>query len=149
MPALLIRSSQISGKLEAVPKVVVANTASRLPVEALKLFVDALLEKLPQNSTPQVIVVKPEMPAPTPIRANGQRAKPISLTYDPSLVFVLEFVTILVARDDSTMKAMGKEVADALQTVIRDAPHVHPVTLSRAVYYLLSFLRASHVRFCT
>lgn len=118
---------------------------SQLPADALRAVVTAILEKLPQDSTTQVIVVKSETPAPTPIRTNGQRAKPVSLNYDPSLVFILEFVTILAARDAETMEAMGEEVADALQTVIRDASHVHPVTVSRAVYYLLSFLRASHV----
>jgi len=122
-----------------------SDFTSQLPVDALQSFVSSLLEKLPQDSTPQVIVVKPEMPAPSPIRTNGQRAKPMSLTYDPSIVFILEFITILVARDAETIKAMGEDVADALQTVVRDAAHVHPVTLARTVYYLLSFLRASHV----
>lgn len=42
------------------------------------------------------------------------------------------------------MSKFGKQISGALQAVVRDASHVHPVTLSRAVYYLLSFLRASH-----
>lgn len=91
------------------------------------------------------MIVKPDLPAPTPIRPNGQKAKPVGLAYDPSLVFVLELTTILVARDADTVTSLGKELASALQNVVRDSSHVHPVTLSRAVYYLLSFLRASHV----
>ncbi len=91
-----------------------------------------------------MIVVKPDLPAPTPLRPNGQKVKPIGLAYDPSLVFILEFATILAARDAETIASLGKEVGDALQTVVRDASHMHPVTLSRAVYYLLSFLRACH-----
>lgn len=121
-----------------------ANITSQLPLEALTAFVTILLNRLPEDSTPQVIVVKPEMPAPTPIRPNGQRVKPTGI-YDAGVVFILELATILVARDESTIAKLGKEVATALQSVARNAPHAHPITLSRAIYYLLSFLRASHV----
>lgn len=90
-----------------------------------------------------MIVVKPEMPAPKPVRPNGEKIKQVGLAYDPSLVFILELCTILAARDQSTMQKFGKRIAASLQAVVRDASHMHPVTLSRAVYYLLSFLRAS------
>ena len=90
-------------------------------------------------------MVKAEMPAPTPIRQNGQKAKILGIAYDPSIVFVLEFATILAARDAETISRLGEEVADALQSVVRDATHMHPLIVSRASFYLLSFLRASHV----
>lgn len=85
------------------------------------------------------------MPAPTPLRPNGQKAKTNGTTYDPSVIFVLELATMLVARDRETLNELGKDIAEALQGLVRDAEHVHPVTLSRTVYYLLSFLRGSHV----
>lgn len=69
----------------------------------------------------------------------------MGVAYDPSIVFILELATILAARDQSTMTRFGKRVSSALQAVVRDASHMHAVTLSRTVYYLLSFLRASHV----
>lgn len=79
------------------------------------------------------------------MRPNGQKSKPNGITYDPSVVFVLELATVLVGRDEDTMNELGQVIADALQGMVRDAEHVHPVTLSRTVYYLLSFLRDSHV----
>ncbi|KAJ8611703.1 hypothetical protein MRB53_037814 [Persea americana] len=120
------------------------SNISRLPLSALKVFVGRLLDRLPDDTSPRVIVVKPDLPAPTPVRANGQKAKTSEPVYDPSIVFILELATILAARDPETTATIGKDVADALQTVVRDATHMHPVVSARAVYYLLSFLRASH-----
>jgi brefeldin A-resistance guanine nucleotide exchange factor 1 len=118
---------------------------SQLPSASLKPFLQTLLANLPEESTPRVISVKPEIPAPTPIRPNGQKVKPSGAAYQPSVVFVLELATLLVARDQETMAELGKDLAEALQGMVRDADHAHPVTLSRTVYYLLSFLRASKV----
>lgn len=118
---------------------------SHLPLESLEVFFQTLVAHIPEESTPRVIVVKAEMPAPTPVRPNGQKAKQVGIAYDASVVFVLEFATILTARDAETISKFGEEIADALQSVVRDAPHMHPLIVSRAVYYLLSFLRASHV----
>jgi len=119
--------------------------SSQLPSASLKSFLQTLLAHLPEESTPRVISVKSEIPAPTPIRPNGQKAKPSGITYDPSVVFVLELATMLVARDREIMDDLGKVIAEALQGMVRDAEHVHPVTLSRAVYYLLRFVRGSCV----
>lgn len=121
------------------------HIASQLPTQPLKYFVSTLLSRLPEESTPQVIVVKPELPAPTPVRPNGQKARSAAAAYDAGVLFVLELATILAARDEATIAELGKEVADALQSVVRNAAHAHPITFSRAIYYLLSFLRASHV----
>lgn len=90
------------------------------------------------------MVVKPDIPAPTPVRPNGTKSKQIGLAYDPSLVFVLELATVLTSRDAASIAECGKELAVALQSVVSDSAHVHPVTLSRTVFYLLRFLRASH-----
>lgn len=116
-----------------------------MPVDSLHIFFKTLLAHIPEDPSPRVIVVKSEAPAQVTARTNGQKAKPIGIAYDPSNVFVLELATILAARDAETIEKLGEDVVDSLQSVVRDASHMHPVTLSRTVYYLLSFLRASHV----
>lgn len=100
---------------------------------------------LPEDSSPRVIVVKPEMPAPTPVRPNGAKAPPAGPSYDPAFVCLLELATIFATRDDNTMVALGKDVAEALQSAIRDADRLHPVAVSRLSYYLLTLLRSSSV----
>ena len=108
--------------------------------------VHALLEQLPEQSSPVVIVVRPDKPAPIPIRTNGNRQNVSGPAYDPSVVFVLELSTIVATRDPESVKLLGQAVADALQAVVRDAANVHPLILSRAVFYLLYMLHASQVR---
>ncbi len=61
------------------------------------------------------------------------------------MVFVLELITILSTRDQESVKLMGPNVVDALNTVVRDAANVHPLLLSRAVYYLLHLLNTAQV----
>ncbi|KAK8163430.1 hypothetical protein BC567DRAFT_265954 [Phyllosticta citribraziliensis] len=117
---------------------------SCMPIEALHSLVDTLLSQLPEDSSPRVIVVRPELPAPSPVRPNGNKAKPKGPVYDPSLVFALELATLLVLRDAETVERLGKDVADALQSLVRDYSNIHPLTLSRSVYYLLRLLRASN-----
>ncbi|KAK7510917.1 uncharacterized protein IWZ02DRAFT_192309 [Phyllosticta citriasiana] len=122
----------------------ILNHISRMPVEALHSLVDTLLSQLPEDSSPRVIVVRPELPAPSPVRPNGNKAKPKGPVYDPSLVFAMELATVLVLRDAETVEGLGKDVADALQSLVRDYSNIHPLTLSRTVYYLLRLLRASN-----
>jgi brefeldin A-resistance guanine nucleotide exchange factor 1 len=116
---------------------------SQLPVESLRSLLASLLEYLPEDGSPRVIVVKPEIPGASP-RTNGPRQKGKGPIYDPSLVFVLELATVLALRDDETVKELAKDVTDALGSVIRDAPKHHYVVIARAVYYLLSLLKASN-----
>lgn len=115
-----------------------------MPIEALQSVLDSLLAQIPEDSSPRVMVVKPDLPAPSPLRPNGSKVRTQGPQYDPSLVFALELATILALRDAETVEKLGKSVADALQTVIRDN-NVHPVVLSRTVYYLLRVLRESNV----
>ena len=118
---------------------------SRMPVEALHSLLLSLLEQIPEDTSPRVIVVKPDLPAPTPVRPNGNKSRQNAPEYDPRIVFVLELATILALRDSESVEAIGKEVADVLQSVVRDASKFHYVVVSRAVYYLLSLLRATAV----
>ncbi|EON60989.1 hypothetical protein W97_00199 [Coniosporium apollinis CBS 100218] len=122
----------------------VFSNISRMPIDSLKSLLSSLLSQIPEVSSPRVIVVKPDLPAPSPRRPNGTKARPNGPVYEPSVAFVLELATVLALRDAETVEALGKEVADALQTVIRDSAHVHSVIISRAAYYLLRLLLASN-----
>lgn len=118
-----------------------------LPPQTLKQLVSAFLEQLPQVSSPVVIMVKPDRPSSPPSRTTGHRGKVHGPAYDPSLVFILEMVTVIAIRDQYTIASMGESVADALQNIVRDSVNVHITALSRAVYCLLRLLNASQV-FC-
>lgn len=123
----------------------ILGNVSELPVNSLKSLTLSLLSHLPEQDSPRVIAVKPEMPAPTPLRANGTKGVAVEPpVYDPAVVYVLELATILALRDEETITVLGSDVAEALQTVIGDSDRLHPVSLSRTVFYLLSLLRASN-----
>ncbi|KAJ5932311.1 hypothetical protein N7516_006800 [Penicillium verrucosum] len=114
-----------------------------LPLSSLEMLVDALLSLLPEENAPAVIVVKSERPAPTSRTANN-RADPNQPKYDPSMIFVLELATVLTLRDEKTLEVLGENLATTLQTLVRDAKNLHPLTVSRVVSYLLNLLRLSH-----
>ena len=114
-----------------------------MPSDSRRYLVQSLLHLLPEQSSPVVISVKPDQPRPTPIRTNGSRHKNPTPNYDPSIVFILELATLSATRDSESVASMGQSLADALQTVVRDATNVHPLALSRSAYYLLYLLNAS------
>ena len=93
-----------------------------------------------------VIVVKPDVGLPNSVKLNG-RGTSSAVAYDPSVVYILELATLLATRDETTSAAVGKEVAEGLQNVVRDANNTHPLTLSRAIFYLLYLLKVGHVCF--
>ena len=116
-----------------------------MPIEALRSIVDSLLSQLPEEESPRVIVVKPDLPPPSPARPNGQRSRINTPVYDPAVVFVLELATLLCLRDEETVHELGTDVADALRRVVRNSANVHYIIVSRVVYYLLRLLQASQV----
>ncbi|KAL8738342.1 MAG: hypothetical protein Q9181_000852 [Wetmoreana brouardii] len=118
------------------------SEATRMPPRETKDMTLALLEQLPQESSPVVIVVKPERPTAAP-KTNGQRQGNRGPTYDPSLLYVLELLTVLAIRDDGNFAEVGELVADALQNIVRNATNTHFMVLSRAVFYLLLLLEKS------
>ena len=130
-------------QLRAPTQVAVADDRRQLPAEVRQILVQALLKHLPEPSWPVVLVARPDQPRPTPIRTNGHRGAPPGQVYDPSVAFALELSTILATRDATSVALMGEEVADALQNIVRDAAHVHPLILSRAISYLLHLLNVS------
>lgn len=119
--------------------------SSEMPTQSRLSLVQALLGHLPEQSSPVVIVVKPDQHRPAPIRTNGHRNPPSTPVYDPSVVFVLEIATIIATCDSDSVALMGSAVAEALQNVVRDVTNVHPLVLSRAIFYLLTLLHASQV----
>jgi brefeldin A-resistance guanine nucleotide exchange factor 1 len=122
----------------------ILGNVSELPVESLKSLTHALLNALPEDESPRVISVKTEAPSTQQTRSPAGKASADAPVYEPSLVYVLELATILALRDEETISTLGADAAEALQVAIRDAEHLHPVALSRAVFYLLSLLRASN-----
>lgn len=114
-----------------------------MPLASRQSLIHALVSFLPEQSSPVVMSVKPDQPRPAPIRTNVQRKQKTELSYDPSLVFVLELATIVATRDAESVALMGQSVADMLQNVVRDTSNNHSLVLSRAVYYLLHLLEAS------
>ncbi|KAF2198263.1 Sec7-domain-containing protein [Delitschia confertaspora ATCC 74209] len=122
---------------------IIANIG-QLPVDSLKFLLKSLLQQIPEDGEPRVIVVKPEVPPPPSPRSNGNKSKLGRPAYDPSLVFVLELATVLALRDEETVRELAKDVTEALQSIIRDASKLHPVVVARSVYYLLILLKASN-----
>ncbi|KAJ5315468.1 hypothetical protein N7476_005775 [Penicillium atrosanguineum] len=125
----------------AIPDIL--NNIKSLPLSSLEMLVGALLSQLPEENALAVIVVKPERPSPVS-RSPNARIDPNQPKYDPSMVFALELATVLTIRDEKTLGALGERLATTLQTMVRDAKNLHPLSVSRIVSYLLSLLRLSH-----
>ncbi|KAI1409058.1 hypothetical protein F5Y13DRAFT_193730 [Hypoxylon sp. FL1857] len=117
---------------------------SALPADSLAPLIEALLNELPddESSAVPVITVKTDSLPSSPISASKPAAR--KPTYDPAVVYILEFATILALRDDETVGSLGKSVADALQMILRDSPQHHPILVSRAAFYQFSVLKASY-----
>jgi brefeldin A-resistance guanine nucleotide exchange factor 1 len=108
---------------------------NQLPLDSVVSVVESLLSHIPEDSSPRILVVKSDLPAAS--------LKSATTLYDPSLLFILELATILTMRDSETIEALGKDVAGALQSIIRNAANYHYVVISRSAYYLLALLRIS------
>ncbi|KAF4584253.1 Sec7 domain-containing protein [Ophiocordyceps camponoti-floridani] len=110
-----------------------------LPAQSVLNLVQALLEQIPENDQTAVISVKQDT-ATAPV-VNSQNTSTVSPAYDPSILFVLEFGTLLATRDRASMEAVGKDMFDALQTLLRDFSNWHPILISRATFYALLILK--------
>ncbi|KAI1203886.1 Sec7-domain-containing protein [Nemania serpens] len=118
---------------------------SSLPVSALSPLMEALLGQLPddESSNVPVITVKPEN-GPSSPASGGNKVAHTKPTYDPAVVYVLEFCTVLVLRSPETIQLLGKHVAEALQTILRNSGRYHSALVSRAAYYQFNMLKASY-----
>ncbi|KAI1425367.1 Sec7-domain-containing protein [Xylaria sp. FL1777] len=118
---------------------------SNLPVDALSPLMEALLDQLPddESSTVPVITVKPESVPSSPVNGGNKNAhrKP---NYDPAVVYILEFCTVLALRSPETIECLGKHIAEALQTILRNSGRYHSALVSRAAYYQFNMLKASY-----
>ncbi|KAI1205877.1 uncharacterized protein F4807DRAFT_441742 [Annulohypoxylon truncatum] len=119
------------------------SNISALPPKSLAPLVEALLNELPddESSAVPVITVKQES---LPSSPSTSKPSPREPTYDPAVVYILEFCSILALRDDETIGLLGKPVAEALQMILRDSPQHHPILVSRAAFYQFSVLKASY-----
>lgn len=114
-----------------------------LDATALDPLVTSLLAQLPNlddDDDDENVILKPEYSSPT----NGTHAVNKGPKYDPAVVYVLEFATSLVLRDESTVAVHGKVLAETLTGIIRNSSRAHSIVVSRAVYYLFSLLQTSH-----
>ncbi|EEH22717.2 hypothetical protein PABG_04928 [Paracoccidioides brasiliensis Pb03] len=117
---------------------VLANI-STMPVESVVSLVNALLLYLPDTS-PAVIVVKPERPQPITSRPSSGKVDPNRPSYDPGMIYVLELATILTLRDQDTIRELGEFLTSALQNIVRDSKSFHSLLVSRTISYLLNLL---------
>lgn len=121
-----------------------ANCGSNLPDESLEALVDALLAQIPEDAGSEaVITVKADNVPPTS-PALGQKPA-TAVTYDPGLVYILELSTVQALRDGHTVDLLGKRVVNALQAIVRDISHHHPIVVARTTFYLFKLLQASYV----
>ncbi len=104
---------------------------------------DTLLDQIPEDNGSMVIKVKAENIPPS--QANGQKQRQNSAVYDPALVYILEFCTVLALRDEATAELLGKRVVEAIQAILRDVPRYHPILIERATFYLFNLLHATYV----
>ncbi|KAI1109183.1 Sec7-domain-containing protein [Nemania sp. NC0429] len=118
---------------------------SNLPVSALSPLMEALLRQLPddESSNVPVITVKSENGPSSPV-SGGNKVAHTKPTYDPAVVYVLEFCTVLVLRTPETIQLLGKHVAEALQMILRNSGRYHSALVSRAAYYQFNMLKASY-----
>ncbi|KAI0103708.1 Sec7-domain-containing protein [Nemania sp. FL0031] len=123
----------------------VFGNISSLPVVALSPLMEALLDQLPDDESPNVpaITVKTESVPSSPASVGNKPAhtKP---TYDPAVVYILEFCTVLALRTPETIELLGKPVAEALQMILRNSSRYHSALVSRAAYYQFNVLKASY-----
>lgn len=116
-----------------------------LPASALEALVEALLDELPDDDNPAVpaITVKTEgMPSSPPSTPKVASKRP---AYDPAIVYILEFSTVIALRNNETIDLLGKRVSEALQAVLRESGRYHSILVARAAFYQFSILKASYV----
>lgn len=116
-----------------------------MPLSSLTNLIDALLMELPEENASAVIVVKTERPPSAGPRSSSVKSDLTSPGYNPGMLYTLELATVLATRDEQTVEAVGENLAGSLEGIVRDARNVHPLIVSRVLYYLLNFLRLSYV----
>ncbi|KAI0874141.1 Sec7-domain-containing protein [Hypoxylon argillaceum] len=123
----------------------VFSNISNLPVTALSPLLEALLNQLPDDENPTVpaITVKAER-VPSSPTSGGNKPAHTKPTYDPAVVYILEFCTVLALRTPETIEILGKQVAEALQMILRNSSRYHSALVSRAAYYQFNMLKASY-----
>ena len=116
-----------------------------LPPPASLLLIQALLEQLPEGTSPVVIVVKPDIPSAASPTSSGTRANPHGSVYDPAIIYIFELASLIALQSEESVATVGPAVAEALHNLVRDAANVHQLIVSRATLYLLHLLSVSHV----
>ncbi|KAF3767493.1 Sec7-domain-containing protein [Cryphonectria parasitica EP155] len=116
---------------------------SNLPDESLEALVDALLDQIPEDSGSEAVITVKADNVPSSSPALAQKPNH-AVAYDPGLVYILELSTVQALRDNYTVQLLGKRVVDALQAILRDLSHHHPIIIARTTFYLFRLLQASY-----
>jgi len=99
---------------------------------------------IPEDTNPRIITARSEIPAPTPVRPFETKQQTPTQIYDPSTVYLAELATIIALSDATTVRDLGRDVGELLQTAIRDSGKLHPIAIGRLCYYLLHLLCAGY-----
>ncbi|KAL8302699.1 hypothetical protein RB601_005894 [Gaeumannomyces tritici] len=119
---------------------VFANINS-LSGESLESLVDSLIAEIPEDNGVVITVKSDNIPPNSAANAPKPQNTP---TYDPAMVYIMEFCTVLALRDAETVELVGKRVADSLHAVLRDAATYNAVLVGRTSFYLFKLLKASY-----
>ncbi|KAB5540408.1 hypothetical protein GE09DRAFT_1137057 [Coniochaeta sp. 2T2.1] len=117
---------------------------SHLPEESLEALVDALLREIPDDSGSEIVITVKSTDTAPASPPNGQKAQQTGPVYDPAMIYILEFCTILALRDANTVELLGKRVVGVLQAILRDVASYHPILVGRATFYLFKLLQAGY-----
>ena len=113
-----------------------------LPSTPLANLVTKLLAHVPSEATPVVAKVKSDVTVHGFNKPNSRQVAALPV-YDPSLVYTLELLTILATKNKHATSSIEKDIVETLYGVVRNSS-AHPITVSRAVFYLLKVLHAKH-----
>jgi len=117
---------------------------SNLPEESVEALVEALLGEIPDDHGSGIVITVKNTDNVPASPSNGQKLRPSGPVYDPAMIYILEFCTILALRDQNTTELLGKRVVDVLQAVLRDVSSYHPILVGRASFYLFRLLQAGY-----
>jgi golgi-specific brefeldin A-resistance guanine nucleotide exchange factor 1 len=97
--------------------------------------------KEPASDATETAVLKPKPRESSPT-LNG--AETTAVTYDPSMIFLLELATSIAIRNKESMQSLSSELAAYCIEVLRQRKVLHPILVERALIYLLALKKRGH-----
>jgi brefeldin A-resistance guanine nucleotide exchange factor 1 len=109
--------------------------------------VTALLGEIAEDGQSSVITVKTDIAGNDPANPATSIGNSIDIRgpdYDPSLLYILEFCTVISCRDSTTTEAVARPVINTLMQLLRTPGRFHHLVTARATFYGLKLLHASY-----